>query len=60
VFDLPASPPNTGTCREVVERWITSGCPLPDEHGATVRLNTPRRIRDAHPTGAIVGMGTIH
>jgi hypothetical protein len=60
VFNLAASPPNNGSCRDVVRIWISAGCPIPGEHGKTLRLNTPRSKRDKHPTGRIYGMGTIH
>lgn len=60
VFDLPARPPNTGTCRDVVHRWVEEGClPLAEEH-VSLRLNSRRSRRDSHPTGVIHGMGTIH
>jgi hypothetical protein len=60
VFGLPAAPPNTGTCRDVVNNWIVAGCPLPDAKQFTLRLNTPRAKRDLHPTGHIYGMGNVH
>jgi len=60
VFGLPANPPNSGTCRDVVHRWILEGCKLLDAKPFTLRLNTPRTKRDLHPTGRIYGMGNIH
>jgi L-Lysine epsilon oxidase N-terminal/L-lysine epsilon oxidase C-terminal domain/Iron-containing redox enzyme len=60
VFSLPASPPNTGSCRDVVHTWILAGCPLPDAKPFTLRLTTPRAKRERHPTGRIYGMGGIH
>jgi hypothetical protein len=60
VFGLPAAPPNTGSCRDVVHQWITAGCPLPDAKPFTLRLNTPRAKRARHPTGRIYGMGNVH
>lgn len=60
VFSLPAQPPNTGACRDVVHFWISQGCPLPAAEARTLRLNTPRAMRDRHPTGRMYGMGTIH
>jgi hypothetical protein len=60
VFNLPAAPPNTGTCRDVVHFWISKGCPLPQAETLTLRLSTPPAKRERHPTGRIYGMGTIH
>ncbi|WP_421736656.1 LodA/GoxA family CTQ-dependent oxidase [Caulobacter sp.] len=60
VFGMPANPPNTGSLRDVVNRWITDGCPLLDQTPFTLRLNTPRAKRDRHPTGRIYGMGNVH
>lgn len=60
VFNLPAAPPNTGSCRDVVNRWIQAGCPLPDAKPFKLRLNTPRAKRNRHPTGHIYGMGNVH
>lgn len=60
VFGLPAALPNTGACRDVVHRWISAGCPLPDAKPFTLRLHTPRSKRDRHPTGRIHGMGNVH
>ncbi len=60
VFGLAAAPPNSGSCRDVVDQWIAAGCPLPDEKHFTLRLNTPRSKRDRHPTGRIYGMGSVH
>jgi L-Lysine epsilon oxidase N-terminal/L-lysine epsilon oxidase C-terminal domain/Iron-containing redox enzyme len=60
VFDLPAEPPGSGSCRDVVRAWIEASCPVPYAHGTTLRLNSLQHVRNAHPTGKIVGMGTIH
>lgn len=60
VFNLPARPPNIGTCRDVVLRWVSAGCPLPAKEHVSLRLNSRRSRRETHPTGAIHGMGTIH
>ncbi|HWT12637.1 MAG TPA: LodA/GoxA family CTQ-dependent oxidase [Allosphingosinicella sp.] len=60
VFGLPADPPNSGSCRDVVHAWILAECPLPDERPFTLRLGTPRSKRDRHPTGRIYGMGNVH
>ncbi|HKS99305.1 MAG TPA: LodA/GoxA family CTQ-dependent oxidase [Rugosimonospora sp.] len=60
VFNLPADPPNTGTCRDVVLRWITARCPLPAAEHRTLRLTTPRALLDRHPTGRRHGMATVH
>ncbi len=60
IFDLPADPPNRGTCRDVVHTWIKEGCDVPEAHRFTLRLNTPRAVRDLHPTGHIHGMGNVH
>jgi hypothetical protein len=60
VFGLPAALPNTGSCRDVVNRWITAGCPLTSAETFQLRLNTPRAKRDLHPTGRIRGMGNVH
>jgi L-Lysine epsilon oxidase N-terminal/L-lysine epsilon oxidase C-terminal domain/Iron-containing redox enzyme len=60
VFGLPANPPNTGVCRDVVHLWISNGCPLPAAETSKLRLNTPRVKRDRHRTGRIHGMGTVH
>jgi hypothetical protein len=60
VFGLPAAPPNSGACRDVVHAWILAGCPLVEEQAFTLRLNTPRDKRDRHPTGRIYGMGNVH
>jgi hypothetical protein len=60
VFDLPAAPPNTGTRRDVVHRWIIEGCQLPDVEQFSLRLYTPRAKRDRHPNGRIYGMGNVH
>ncbi|MDR3633255.1 MAG: LodA/GoxA family CTQ-dependent oxidase [Isosphaeraceae bacterium] len=60
VFALPASPPNTGTCRDVVLKWIQSGCPLLETQHETLRLNSPLAVKERHRTGRIYGMGTVH
>lgn len=60
VFGLPAAPPERGARIDVVHRWITDGCPLPEAQVFTMRLNTPRAKRDRHPTGRIYGMGNVH
>jgi len=60
VFGLPAAAPNTGTCRDVVHRWISDGCPLPSAQLFSLRLHTPRARADLHPTGKIRGMGNVH
>jgi hypothetical protein len=60
VFDGKAEPPNSGSCRDVLVMWIQKGCPLPDLTPKTLRLNTFASVRDTHPTGRILGMGTIH
>lgn len=59
-FSTPAQPPNTGSCREVVVQWITAGCPIIDSAPRTLRLNALGKRRDRHPSGKILGMGTIH
>jgi hypothetical protein len=60
IFSLPAQPPNTGTCRDVVHRWISEGAPVIAEELSTLRLSSPPAKRDIHPTGRIYGMGGIH
>lgn len=60
IFGLPASPPNTGTWRDVVHQWIVDGCPLLEPKTFSLRLTTPRAKRDRHPTGRIFGMGGVH
>lgn len=59
-FGQPAKAPNTGTCRDVVHAWILAGCPLVSEKPFTLRLGTPRAKRDLHPTGHVLGMGSVH
>lgn len=60
VFGLPANPPGTGTCRDVVHDWIVAGCPVAAEQPFTLRLGSPRARRDTHPTGRVLGMGSVH
>jgi len=59
-FGQPAVAPNTGSCRDVVERWIRAGCPVPGIKPFTLRLGTQRARRGQHPTGRIHGMGNVH
>jgi hypothetical protein len=59
-FNLPASAPNVGTCRDVVHAWIAASCPIVDHGTKALRLATPSYVRDIHPTGRIYGMGTVH
>lgn len=60
IFDMPADPPNTGSLRDVVHRWVLDGCLLLDEVPSMLRLHTPKAKRDRHPTGHIIGMGNVH
>lgn len=61
IFNTPAQPPNTGTCRNVVYAWIANGCPITAPLEVfSLRLSTPPAKRDLHPTGVIRGQGTIH
>ena len=60
-FVQPA-PDGSGTCREVAHSWIAAGCPLPPttQFIAKLRMNSPQPVWDSHPTGRLVGMGTVH
>jgi len=60
-FVQPA-PDGSGTCRDVVHGWIAAGCPLPPatQFIAKLRMNSPQAVWDSHPTGRLVGMGTVH
>jgi hypothetical protein len=61
IFSTEAEPPNTGSCRDVVVRWVESGCPIPETAPRrSLTLNSLGSKRDRHPTGKIVGMATIH
>jgi hypothetical protein len=60
-FAQPA-PEGSGTCRDVAHSWIAAGCPLPPatQSIAKLRMNSPQAVWDSHPTGRLVGMGTVH
>ncbi|SDT08316.1 LodA/GoxA family CTQ-dependent oxidase [Bradyrhizobium canariense] len=60
VFDAAAVASPGMTCRAVVERWITKGCPLTDEVIRMLRLTTPSTKRARHRTGRLYGMGSVH
>ncbi|NHZ81201.1 hypothetical protein F2P44_18250 [Massilia sp. CCM 8695] len=59
-FSLPAAAPNSGTCRDVVHRWILNQCPLLDPAPLRVRLHSPRARHERNPGGKIIGMGGVH
>ncbi len=54
------------TGRAIIVAWIEAGCPLParrgDRTGRTPHLwlHSHARVRAAHPTGEILGMGGAH
>lgn len=57
IFGTPAKAPNTGSCRDVVVRWVEAGCPIPKP--TSLRLNSLNR-RDAHAATQVAGMGAVH
>jgi len=60
-FVQPA-PMGGGSCRDVARNWIAAGCPLPPEKAfiPQLRMNAPPPVWDGHPTGKLMGMGTVH
>lgn len=60
VFDLIAEGSPGKTCRDVVVRWITEGCPQVEEVNQMLRLTTPAPKRRQHRTGRMFGMGSVH
>lgn len=58
-LDTPADGSPGMSCRDVLEQWITRGCPLVDEL-RMLRLTTPASQRDRHRTGRMYGMGSVH
>ena len=60
VFSAPAPGSDGGTGSEIVYRWIKASSPLPTAENFRLRLNTSAARRAKHPTGEIVGMGTVH
>lgn len=60
VFNAMAEASPGKTCRDVVIRWITEGCPPVDEVIQMLRLTTPAPKRRQHKTGRMFGMGSVH
>ncbi|WP_315805403.1 LodA/GoxA family CTQ-dependent oxidase [Bradyrhizobium sp. SZCCHNS3002] len=58
VFDQPAS--GGGTRRNVLFRWIQDKCPVASMLVTSLRMSTPVRKQNLHPSGVVRGMGTIH
>jgi len=50
------------TARETREAWVKAGCPLPDVSSdvQALRLDASLAEHESHPTGVVMGHGTVH